>query len=1258
MPRNDRTVVVVDSTGAALPNLGRAIRAFPPTLGLRVVARSKDDLFDRRSIAACAAEIARAEALILIPHGGTESIPGFDELVAAGTNALVHIQVSAGSPESLQLAKIHCPDFGTPAFARRQGYLAKGGPNNLRHLLRALGGEDDVPEAEDVPIQGIYHPDYSGPSDPDAYLSWARARLGQDENAPVIGMWFYRSYWLAGDLDAYDALIAEIEGQGGVPLALFHVRAGDSDLGGMSVPELVARFFHKRIDVLLSPMNFSLARMGAGMDRVLPDLDVPVLELIITGNPRAVWEETEQAVTPVDVSISAAQPEFDGALIGTVVATRELDSEDPVTGARLVRRLPVEDRCRQTATWAMNWARLRRTPPELRKIAILFHHYPPKNDRLGSAVGLDSFASVKAILERFKTEGYRVERDYPDGEALAFELLDRLTNDRRYLAPEAMAARAIAAIDTPTAHRWHGERAEKLRREMEEKWGPPPGITFAHDGNLLIGGVVNGNVFIGMQPPRGRMEDGDEPAVQQDGKAIHDPYLPATHHYLAYYRWLRDEFGAQAVYHIGTHGTLEWMPGKSLGLSRACYPDAAITDLPNLYPYNISIPGEGTQAKRRSYACILDHMIPAQTHAGKSDPLAAVEEELEKAYFLKQEDPAKLPLVLEKLWEKVEASHLDRDLEMTRADLEANPAGLMSRLHGYLNEVEVTSINDGLHVFGQAPEAARLSQTLVHLTRLPNGPTGSLWDAIAAARGYDGEDLRDDPGGLLPLLGKTKGQVLAAIIEEASAALDDMAAAGWSDAGLQAVTATRFGGSERVAAVLRFVRDDVLPRVLGVADELEFAVRGTAGRFVPPGGSGAPTRGSVDILPTGRNFFSIDPLKIPSPEAWEVGCRMGDVLVERYLQDEGRWPEQLGMVLWSSPTMRTRGDDVAQILYLMGVRPVWEPGSLRAKGVEPIPLAQRAFPRLDVTVRASGLFRDTFPNIMELIDEGVRMVAGLREPAEMNILARNVAVQAAELRKAGLSADEVERRAAFRVFSDRPGTYGAGVNSLLGDGRWKDVSDLGDIYIHWGGYAYGAGTYGEDRRDDFRQRMGKLDLTVKNSDTREHDIFASDDFNAYHGGMNAAVKAASGRDPRSYTGDSNDPRRPRVRSTAEEGRFIFRTRVLNPKWIEGMKRHGYKGAGDLSKLVDYCFQWDATSKILEDWQYAELAKTYAFDPAMREFFRRHNPHALHNIAERLLEAIGRGLWQDPGEDKDKLQALFLDAEGEIEDTLSPVRRNA
>ena len=317
-----------------------------------------------------------------------------------------------------------------------------------------------------------------------------------------------------------------------------------------------------------------------------------------------------------------------------------------------------------------------------------------------------------------------------------------------------------------------------------------------------------------------------------------------------------------------------------------------------------------------------------------------------------------------------------------------------------------------------------------------------------------------------------------------------------------------------------------------------------------------------------------------------------------------------------------------------------------------IPLGERQHPRIDVTVRTSGFFRDAFPNLMEMIDGAARMVAALAEPPEMNPLAHNVAVDRAELIKAGLSAEEAERRAAFRVYSDKPGCYGAGVADLLDSGQWQEVGDLGDIYIAWGGYAYGEGVYGEARQDDFRRRMGRLDLTVKNESTREYDIFSCVDFNNYHGGMNAAVKAVTGQYVPSYSGDSSDPRKPRIRSTEEEGRFIFRTRVLNPKWIEGMKRHGYKGAGDMSRLVDICYHWDASSGILEDWQYQELAKTYALDPEMQKFFKQHNPYALQNISERLLEAIARGLWENPGADQDALEALLLEAEGAIEDTLA------
>ena len=1255
------TVVVIDATSTHLPLLGRAAAALSPREAacLRVVAAGKDELFDAKRIAAMVDTVRGASALILLPHGGAKSIPGVEALAEAAAGRLIHVQASGMSAEDVELAQTLGTDFGSAAYKSRHAYIREGGVANLRGLLLTLAREfgSDLPEPpapEKLPREGIYHPAWRGALlDRDGYLDWASARVAA--GAPVIGLWFGQYAWQNGDLAVFDTLIGEIEAQGGIPLAVFHNRFRDAEAGNMGVAEIVETFFKRDkvtlIEALLSPMSFSLTQAAPGSEQVLPGLDVPALQLILTYNPRAQWEETVQAVSPMDVSVNIAQPEFDGMIIGTVVGTRDDAGVDPATGARLLVRQPVHERCRHVVKWAMNWARLRRTPPAERKVAIIFHQYPPRNDRLGCASGLDSFESVKAILENMQTQGYRVDRQFESGEAMAFEMIDRLTSDRRYLPGEQMAERAAAAIDTPTAQRWHAERSARMQREMDDKWGPAPGVTFCHDGRLLVGGMVIGNVFLGVQPPRARMEEADEPSLQPDGQAIHDPFLPATHHYLGYYRWLREEFGAHAVIHVGTHGSLEWLPGKSAGLSCDCYPDAAIADIPHLYPYIINNPGEGTQAKRRSSCVILDHMIPPQTNAGKSEAFQHIEDLLEAAYFARQDDPTKVTLILEKVWQLTIAAHLDDDLGMTREEAEEDPFAFFGKLHGYLDSVDVTSINDGLHTLGEVPPPERFNETMVHLTRLPNGDCASLWDAIATARGFDGEDLRDHPGELVAALGKTKGQILSQILKDVRAAFDALDEAGWTDGALDAAVGERFGGSLRVAEVLRFVRDGIRPKLQSITDEIKYTLAGLDGRFVPPGGSGSPTRGRIDILPTGRNFYSVDPFKIPTREAWEVGVRQADALVERYQQDEGKVPRQIGMVLWGVPTMSTRGDDMAQILYMMGVRPVWNRHSGRVDDVEVIPLGERKYPRIDVTVRTSGFFRDAFPNLMEMIDGAARMVAALKEPPEMNPLAHNVAVDRAELIKAGLSAEEAEQRAAFRVYSDKPGCYGAGVADLLDSGQWQEVADLGEIYMSWGGYAYGQGVYGEARQDDFRRRMGQLDLTVKNESTREYDIFSCVDFNNYHGGMNAAVKAVTGKYVPSYSGDSSDPRQPRIRSTDEEGRFLFRTRVLNPKWIEGMKRHGYKGAGDMSRLVDICYHWDASSGILEDWQYQELAKTYALDPEMQRFFKQHNPYALQNISERLLEAIARGLWENPGADKDELEALLLEAEGAIEDSL-------
>jgi cobaltochelatase CobN len=404
----------------------------------------------------------------------------------------------------------------------------------------------------------------------------------------------------------------------------------------------------------------------------------------------------------------------------------------------------------------------------------------------------------------------------------------------------------------------------------------------------------------------------------------------------------------------------------------------------------------------------------------------------------------------------------------------------------------------------------------------------------------------------------------------------------------------------------------------------------------------------ADILPTGRNFYSIDPRVVPSYAAWDVGVDLGDALLERYLQEEGKYPESLGIVIWATDTMKTKGDDIAEILYLMGVKPVWEETSGRVTGLESIPLEKLKRPRIDVTVRISGLFRDAFPNVVNLIDEAVELVASLKENPEQNYIAKHVTAETKEKITNGVDTERARDEALYRIFGDRPGAHGSGVAEAIDSKNWKDQKDLSDIYVIWGSYAYGRKTYGVSVPEQFKLRLSKIDVTVKNQDSREYDILDSDDWYDAHGGMITAVRALKGEAPRSFCGDSSDPDRVKVRSTDEETKYIFRSRLLNPKWIDSLKKHGYHGASDLSRTVDFVFGWDATVDVVEDWMYEKLAETYVLDDEMQKWLTEVNPFALQNMVERFLEAIDRGLWDATEDMKKQLQQLYLTIEGLLE----------
>ena len=1241
------------SSSSEVPSLAAAVRSLPAA-ALDVQARTGDDLFDSRSVDAWAQEIASCDAAVFVPHGMAGTIPGWPQLQAASRGRLRHLHPSRGCDEEPEVLR----DFGLlepdEAMRRRLLFLHLGGPENWRGFLQDLTREleTDLGPSKDparLPPHGIFHPDCPDSQMPvEDYLAARRTALGLGPEAPVVGILLYHTYWVNGETALADAAIRTLEERGAIALCVFHNRFPDADEGHGGTPEVVDRYFLNkdgvsRIGALLSPMAFSLS--GQGMGGVYERLGVPVLQMICSSVPYAVWSASPQGVGAMDVSVSAAQPEFDGCLITTVAATRETGRRDPVTGAMLSTQVPIPERLGRIVDLSLNWARLAATPVERRKVAVLFHHSPPRADCLGSAYGLDSFESMNRLVARLAGKGYATEA-WPDGETLAHEMLALLTNDRRWLDIEAQAERAAAKIPPGVVRSRHGKLPESVQKRLEEAWGDVPGKVFGHEGSLLVGGIVRGNVFVGIQPPRGYLAQ-----LEGEENPIHDPELPYPHHYHAYYRWLREDFGAQAVVHVGTHGSVEWLPGKSLGLSRECLTDVALEDMPNVYPYIVNNPGEGTQAKRRGAACIIDHLAQPQMSADLSPEIAVVADRLEEIRRCRLEDPGKLVFLAAKLTESVKAAHLDAELA---SGWDSDPLSQVfesacRKLHTHLHDVRDCAVNDGLHVMGAPPEGESLAHLLVHSTRLPFADSESLWETLARSRGVDPEALFRDPAATDPRTGKCYGDLRREIMDFLEGEYRRLEDEGWSDAAIDASPAILRKG-------LAAVRDHLRIPLSRTVEELDACDTALSGRFVAPGEAGCLTRGACEILPTGRNFKSLDPYAVPGKDAWDVGVRLGDALMERHMEDHGKLPKTLGIIVWGTPTMRTRGDDVAEILYLLGVRPLWHAGSEKVTGLELLPRELRRWPRIDVTVRTSSFFRDAFPNLLELMDQAVRMVACLDESDEENFLAASVRAETDHWKKRGLDAAAARRRATLRVFSERPGTHGPGVDAILESGKWEKTEDIGRVWAEWGSYAYGQEMYGKKDLEALTRRLSRMECTVQNMDSRELDILSMDDVMHYQGGMNAAVRHAGGK-ASSYNGDANDPTRVRIRSTAEEARFVFRTRLLNPKWIEGMKRHGYKGAGDMSKNVDWTIMWDATSGILEDWQYERLAETYALDPAMQKFFQEHNPDALHHISEHLLDAVARGMWQSPGDFKERLEEVLLQAEGDIEERMSATERN-
>ncbi|MBR5999478.1 MAG: cobaltochelatase subunit CobN, partial [Candidatus Methanomethylophilaceae archaeon] len=779
------------------------------------------------------------------------------------------------------------------------------------------------------------------------------------------------------------------------------------------------------------------------------------------------------------------------------------------------------------------------------------------------------------------------------------------------------------------------------RQQMEKDWGAPPGTICTDGKDIVIPGLIKGNVFIGYQPLRGLAEK-----MEQN---IHDPVLFAQHQYLAYYRWIRDVFKADMVIHVGTHGTIEWLPGKNVGMSVKCDPDIVLGGLPNLYPYIIDDPGEGIQCKRRISSVLIGHMPPSMARAGQYKEIEDVEVPLQDYFRLKATASRdRLDVLISQILDSAREHKMLHDLDLPEDITPREFEEHVIDLHEYLREVKDALVRADLHVLGRVPKDIHLDETVYSLMRLDNGEFRSLRDCYAENIGIDYQKLLEDPAGI------TEGKVNSELADSIDAELQEFVTFcrenGFDYAKCRKELESRHGKiSGDLDDTLRFMCETVAPNVLKMSEEIGNLLDGIDGQYVLPGPSGAPTRGNAHILPMGRNYFSLDPDSIPSRSAWEIGKRMADQMIEKYTSEKGEFPREIGFIIWATDSMKTGGDDVAYILWLLGVKPVWSKTGGQVVDLEVVPLEELKRPRVDVTVNITGLFRDTFPNLIDLIDDAVRMVADLDESDEDNCLAANLRKDIVEGIAEGLTPDEARQRNSVRIFGAPPGGYGTGVNKAIEAGSWKTVQDLADVYIDWCSNGYSKGNYGQKMRNEFVRRFSKVSATVKNMPDREIDLLDCDDVYEYLGGMNAFVRAYGKKDAMTIMGDGSDPKKTKVRSTKEELRYTFRSKVLNPKFINGLKEHGYRGAAEMANLTEFTMAWGATSDVAEDWMYEGIADKFLFDKDTKEWMEDVNPYAMMNILNRLEEAAERGLWNAPEEYLEKLRELYLETEERIEE---------
>ena len=1140
-------------------------------------------------------------------------------------------------------------------------YWLGGTPDNLRNFFLMLAdkyvfppveGEErpamEVAEPEVFPDLGIWHP--LAPSmfeDLKEYLNWNASRTDLSEQArtgPVIGLVLQRSHIVTGDDAHYVATIQELEYRGARVIPIF--------CGGLDFSRPVNAFFfdplnpeEPLVDGIVSLTGFALVGGPARQDHpkaieTLKKLNRPyMVALPLVFQTTQEWEGSDLGLHPVQVALQIAIPELDGAIEPIVLSGR-----DDATG----KAHTLQDRIDAIAERAIRWSSLRTKPRVDKKLAITVFSFPPDKGNVGTAAYLDVFGSIHRVMQEMKAKGYDVQNLPSSPKAL----LEAVIND-----PEAMQGSPELSI----AHRMSVEEYERLTpysNRLEENWGKPPGNLNSDGQNLLVFGRHFGNIFVGVQPTFGY--EGDPMRLLYSRSA-------SPHHgFAAYYTYLQKIWKADAVLHFGTHGSLEFMPGKQMGMSETCYPDSLIGDLPNLYYYAANNPSEATIAKRRGYASTISYLTPPAENAGLYKGLKELGE-LVGSYQQLREGGRGVQIV-NTIVETARQCNLDKDVDLPEGeagsiDLEGRDA-LVGAVYRQLMEIESRLLPCGLHTIGRPPTAEEAIATLVSIASLEREEDGlrSLPGLLAEAIGRSIEDVyqgndngvladvelnrtitetsRAAVGGMVRSLTGTDGRV--SMRDSFGWFYDVLARFGFKlpspwlkacrNADFAQIDATEL---DKLFGYLRFCLEQICADM-----EMESLLKALDGEYILPGPGGDPIR-NPGVLPSGKNIHALDPQAIPTRAAVAAAKGVVDKLIERQREEQGAWPETIACVLWGTDNIKTYGESLAQILWFVGVKPMADSVG-RVNKLELLSLEELGRPRIDVVVNCSGVFRDLFINQMALIDQAVKMAAEADEPLDQNFVRKHSLEQA---EKEGTSL----RDAACRVFSNASGSYSSNVNLAVENSTWEEEGELQEMYLSRKTFAFNADNPGEmnQNREVFESVMKTADVTFQNLDSAEISLTdVSHYFDSDPTKLIAGLRD-DGKTPTSYIADTTTANA-QVRSLSETIRLDSRTKLLNPKWYEGMLDSGYEGVREVAKRLNFTLGWSATSGSVDNFVYEEANETFINDPEMRKRLLELNPNSFRQIVGTLLEVHGRGYWETSDENIELLQELYQEVEDRIE----------